>query len=89
MLRQDSICSLFLPAQAVNNFKKERGYTKSLTGRCGTSQSGNPTPTPSPAPTPPPPAVQSQHQKPQQSTYIQQVNLLMMCFIWEAEKIVM
>ncbi|XP_040918545.1 E3 ubiquitin-protein ligase RBBP6 isoform X2 [Toxotes jaculatrix] len=54
--------------QAVNNFKKERGYTKSLTRRCGMSQSQNPTLTPSPAPTPPPLTVQSQPQKPHQST---------------------
>ncbi|XP_071330261.1 E3 ubiquitin-protein ligase RBBP6-like isoform X2 [Trachinotus anak] len=62
--------------QAVNNFKKERGYNKSLTRRCGTSQSQNPTRTPSPVPTPPPLTVQSQSQKPHQSTYSQQDSLL-------------
>ncbi|XP_023252896.1 E3 ubiquitin-protein ligase RBBP6-like [Seriola lalandi dorsalis] len=62
--------------QAVNNFKKERGYTKSLTTSFGTSQSQNPTPTPSPVPTPPPLTVQSQSQKPPQSTHCQQDSLL-------------
>ncbi|KAG7504988.1 E3 ubiquitin-protein ligase RBBP6 isoform X2 [Solea senegalensis] len=59
--------------QAVNNFKKERGYTKSKTGICDSSQSQNPTPAPSPVPTPPPPlTVQSQPQKQHQSSCSQQ-----------------
>nr|XP_019958579.1 PREDICTED: E3 ubiquitin-protein ligase RBBP6-like isoform X2 [Paralichthys olivaceus] len=56
--------------QAVNNFKKERGFSKNPSIICGTSQ--NPTPTPSPVPTPPPPPVQSQPQLPQQPTCSQQ-----------------
>ncbi|CAB1447733.1 unnamed protein product [Pleuronectes platessa] len=53
--------------QAVNNFKKERGQSKSLPVKGGTSQSQNPTPTPSPARSPPPPPpVQSQPQLPQE-----------------------
>ncbi|KAF1379277.1 hypothetical protein PFLUV_G00174410 [Perca fluviatilis] len=58
--------------QAVDNFKKERGFTKSLRKGCGTSQSQNPTPTPSPVPTPPPLAVLSQPQKPHLPTHSQQ-----------------
>ncbi|XP_070779201.1 E3 ubiquitin-protein ligase RBBP6-like [Enoplosus armatus] len=54
--------------QAVNTFKKECGFTKSLTKGCGASQSQNPTPTPSPVPTPPPLTMQSQPQRPHQST---------------------
>ncbi|XP_062263659.1 E3 ubiquitin-protein ligase RBBP6-like isoform X2 [Platichthys flesus] len=53
--------------QAVNNFKKERGQSKSLPVKGGTSQSQTPTPTPSPARSPPPPPpVQSQPQLPQE-----------------------
>ncbi|XP_032392378.1 E3 ubiquitin-protein ligase RBBP6 [Etheostoma spectabile] len=58
--------------QAVDNFKKERSFTKSLRKGCGTSQSQNPTPTPSPVPTPPPLTVQSQPQKPYLPTHSQQ-----------------
>lgn len=76
---------LFHPPQAVNTFQKEQGHPKSLRGRCGTSQSQNPTWAPSPVPTPPPLAMQSQPQKPHQPTHSQQVSLIMMCFIWEAE----
>ncbi|XP_029293533.1 E3 ubiquitin-protein ligase RBBP6 isoform X2 [Cottoperca gobio] len=50
--------------QAVDNFKKERGFAKSLKRGSGASQSQNPTPTPSPAPTPSPLTVQSQPPKP-------------------------
>ncbi|XP_038552141.1 E3 ubiquitin-protein ligase RBBP6-like isoform X3 [Micropterus salmoides] len=62
--------------QAVNTFKKERGFTKSLVKGCGISQSQNPAPTPSPVPTPPPLTMQSQPQKPYQSTHSQQDPLL-------------
>ncbi|XP_073350339.1 uncharacterized protein [Pagrus major] len=62
--------------QAVNTFKKEQGHSKSLRGRCGSSQSQNPTPTPSPVPTPPPPTMQIQPQKPYQSSHSQQDPLL-------------
>ncbi|XP_034750569.1 E3 ubiquitin-protein ligase RBBP6-like isoform X2 [Etheostoma cragini] len=58
--------------QAVDNFKKERSFTKSLRKGCGTSQSQNPTPIPSPVPTPPPLTVQSQPQKPHLPTHSQQ-----------------
>lgn len=75
---------LFLPTQAVNTFKKEQGQSKRE--KCGSSQSQNPTPTPSPVPTPPPPTMQIQPQKPYQPTHSQQVILLMMCFIWEADR---
>ncbi|KAM9843993.1 uncharacterized protein ACBR49_013122 [Aulostomus maculatus] len=68
--------------QAVNNFKKERGNIKIL--RPGTSLSHNPTQTPSPVPTPPPFTIQSQPRQPRQSSS-QQVNLLMMGFILEAD----
>ncbi|XP_033999755.1 E3 ubiquitin-protein ligase RBBP6-like isoform X2 [Trematomus bernacchii] len=50
--------------QAVDTFKKERGFTKSLKKGCSASQSQNPTPTLSPALTPPPLTVQIQPQKP-------------------------
>ncbi|XP_051243076.1 E3 ubiquitin-protein ligase RBBP6 [Dicentrarchus labrax] len=60
--------------QAVNTFKKERGQANSLGGRCGTSQSQNPTLIPSPVPTPPP--IQSQPPKPYQSSHSQQDPLL-------------
>ncbi|XP_054463672.1 E3 ubiquitin-protein ligase RBBP6-like [Anoplopoma fimbria] len=63
--------------QAVDNFKKERGVTKSLSRGCGTSQSQNPTRTPSPVPTPPPLSVQSQPPpKPHMPTHRQQDPLL-------------
>ncbi|XP_075942602.1 uncharacterized protein LOC142945120 isoform X2 [Anarhichas minor] len=62
--------------QAVDNFKKERGFTKIVKKGCGTSQSQNPTPTPSPVPTPPPLGVQSQPQKPYLPTHSQQDPLL-------------
>ena len=75
---------LFLPTQAVNTFKKEQGQSKR--GKSGSSQSQNPTPTPSPVPTPPPPTMQIQPQKPYQPTHSQQVILLMMCFIREADR---
>ncbi|KAG7239496.1 hypothetical protein INR49_028967 [Caranx melampygus] len=58
--------------QAVNTFKKERGYSKS-------ALSQNPIPTPSlakPVSTLPPLTMQSQSQKPQQSTCSQQDSLL-------------
>ncbi|XP_060946732.1 E3 ubiquitin-protein ligase RBBP6-like, partial [Limanda limanda] len=58
--------------QAVNNFKKEQGQSKSLPVKCDTSQSQNPTPTPSPARSPPPPPVQSQPQEPQEPMCSQQ-----------------
>ncbi|XP_078125021.1 E3 ubiquitin-protein ligase RBBP6 isoform X1 [Sander vitreus] len=58
--------------QAVDNFKKERGFTKSLRKGCGTSQSQNPTPTPSPVPTPPPLTVLSQPPKSHLPTHSQQ-----------------
>lgn len=66
--------------QAVETFKKERGYTKSLARGCGASQSQNPTPAASPVPTAPHLGVPSQPQKPHLST--QQVILLMMRFIF-------
>ncbi|XP_054616368.1 E3 ubiquitin-protein ligase RBBP6-like isoform X2 [Dunckerocampus dactyliophorus] len=47
--------------QAVNNYKKEKGYSKSVGRKCGAPQSLTAVPTPSPVPTPPP--VTSQHQK--------------------------
>ncbi|XP_063760064.1 E3 ubiquitin-protein ligase RBBP6-like isoform X2 [Eleginops maclovinus] len=50
--------------QAVDNFKKERGFTKNLKKGCSASQSQNPTPNLSPALTPPPLSVQIQPQKP-------------------------
>ncbi|TDH02711.1 hypothetical protein EPR50_G00155420 [Perca flavescens] len=58
--------------QAVDNFKKERGFTKSQRKGCGTSQSQNPTPTASPVPTPPPLAMLSQPPKPHLPTHSQQ-----------------
>lgn len=67
----------------MNNFKKERGYTKSLKSSCGASKSQSLLTTrPSPVPTPPPITGPSQPQKPHQPTYsqIKQVNLLMICF---------
>ncbi|XP_077940225.1 uncharacterized protein LOC120827758 isoform X2 [Gasterosteus aculeatus] len=54
--------------QAVETFKKERGYTKSLARGCGASQSQNPTPAASPVPTAPHLGVPSQPQKPHLST---------------------
>ncbi|XP_029364033.1 E3 ubiquitin-protein ligase RBBP6 isoform X2 [Echeneis naucrates] len=62
--------------QAVNNFRKERGFTKTLAKPCVISKSQNPTPTPSPVPTPPPLTLQSQSQRPQQLVYRQQDSLL-------------
>ncbi|KAI3360046.1 hypothetical protein L3Q82_014378 [Scortum barcoo] len=62
--------------QAVNNFRKEQGFTKGLRGRCSTSQSQNPTPTLSPTPTSPPLIMRSQPQSPLQSTHSQQDPLL-------------
>ncbi|XP_042361431.1 E3 ubiquitin-protein ligase RBBP6-like isoform X2 [Plectropomus leopardus] len=62
--------------QAIDNFKRERGHTKSLKRGCGSSQSQNPTPTPSPVPTPPPLTLQSQNQRHHLSTSSQQDPLL-------------
>ncbi|XP_049924463.1 E3 ubiquitin-protein ligase RBBP6-like isoform X3 [Epinephelus moara] len=72
----DSLIANKFLRQAVDNFKKERGYTKTRKRGCGTSQSQNPTPTLSPAPTPPPLAVQSQPQKPHLPTSSQQDPLM-------------
>ncbi|XP_034448358.1 E3 ubiquitin-protein ligase RBBP6 isoform X1 [Hippoglossus hippoglossus] len=58
--------------QAVNTFKKERGQSKTLSVKCDTSQSQNPSPTPSPVRTPPRPPVQSLPQLPQEPTCSQQ-----------------
>ncbi|KAL6102518.1 rbbp6 [Pungitius sinensis] len=54
--------------QAVETFKKERCYDKTLPRGCFTSQSQDPTPSASPVPTPPPLGVPSQPQKPHVST---------------------
>ncbi|XP_029015515.1 E3 ubiquitin-protein ligase RBBP6 [Betta splendens] len=59
--------------QAVNNFKKERGYTNTLTRRCGAAQSQNLTTRSSPVTTPPPLTGQRQPQKPLQPTSSQQL----------------
>lgn len=60
--------------QAVNNFKKDTGYTKSLQKSSGGSQTPNPTTRPSTVPTPPPVTGQRQPQKTNQPAYSQQVN---------------
>nr|XP_020453549.1 E3 ubiquitin-protein ligase RBBP6 isoform X2 [Monopterus albus] len=62
--------------QAVNNFKKERGFIKSLKS-CGTSQSQNPTLTLSHEPTPPPFPLQRQPQKPDRPAGSQEDSLLL------------
>ncbi|XP_026210267.1 E3 ubiquitin-protein ligase RBBP6 isoform X2 [Anabas testudineus] len=61
--------------QAVNNYRKEQGHTKSQKRSCGASESQNITTRPSPVPTLPPITGQSQPQKPHQPTYSQQINL--------------
>ncbi|XP_026181028.1 E3 ubiquitin-protein ligase RBBP6 isoform X2 [Mastacembelus armatus] len=62
--------------QAVNNFKKERGYSQSLTRPDQVSQSQHPTPKLSLVPTPPLLTVQIQPQKPHPPTYSQEDSLL-------------
>ncbi|XP_037834715.1 E3 ubiquitin-protein ligase RBBP6 isoform X3 [Kryptolebias marmoratus] len=62
--------------QAVNNFKKERGGSKSV-GKSGVASSSKAsTPAPAPVPTPPPVSVQSQLSKPLQSPCSQKDSLL-------------
>ncbi|XP_029998007.1 E3 ubiquitin-protein ligase RBBP6 isoform X2 [Sphaeramia orbicularis] len=52
--------------QAVNNYKKEQGYTRTIRRTSCPSQSQTPTTTPSPVPTPPPLYSHIQPPKPQQ-----------------------
>ncbi|KAM4717525.1 uncharacterized protein FYW61_017593 isoform 2-T2 [Anableps anableps] len=62
--------------QAVNNFKKERGCSKSQRTACVTSQSQNTTPRPSPVPTLTPSSIQNKIKKPLQSPCTEQESLV-------------